>query len=244
MQDLRQVALEFTQCRNRVRTDGAFRYPSFTAEKHHRRHLPSLGDREVVHQSPILLESRAQEPFQAVAIDCTFYAPRHAEPDLVRNRGSGRFAGADSVQNPYNSVRNRTRQCRIRAIRQHRGGRSLRPATGEKGANQTAALETIGTRKRKKPDAAVSSDTGLNAVITGFIRAMHNYLPGRESDTVRTLRPFARRRASTLRPSLVSIRDRNPCLFARLRLLGWYVRFIYSTAYSYASVFQKDISED
>ena len=38
--------------------------------------------------------------------------------------------------------------------------------------------------------------------------------------TVSFLRPRARRRASTARPFLVSIRERNPCVFARWRLFG------------------------
>jgi hypothetical protein len=43
--------------------------------------------------------------------------------------------------------------------------------------------------------------------------------------TVSFLRPAARRRERTARPFLVSIRDRNPCVFARWRLFGWKVRF-------------------
>lgn len=38
--------------------------------------------------------------------------------------------------------------------------------------------------------------------------------------TLSLCRPFARRRESTARPSLVSMRVRNPCVFARRRLLG------------------------
>jgi len=44
--------------------------------------------------------------------------------------------------------------------------------------------------------------------------------------TVSLCRPFLRRRLSTLRPPRVAIRARNPCLFRRFRLCGWYVRFI------------------
>jgi hypothetical protein len=39
------------------------------------------------------------------------------------------------------------------------------------------------------------------------------------------LRPRARRARRTARPPLVRIRRRKPWVFARLRLLGWYVRF-------------------
>jgi hypothetical protein len=38
--------------------------------------------------------------------------------------------------------------------------------------------------------------------------------------TVRRLRPFARRRFSTRRPFFVLMRTRNPCVFARWRVLG------------------------
>jgi hypothetical protein len=41
----------------------------------------------------------------------------------------------------------------------------------------------------------------------------------------RTLRPLRRRAARTARPALVDMRFRNPCVFARFRLFGWYVRF-------------------
>ncbi len=43
--------------------------------------------------------------------------------------------------------------------------------------------------------------------------------------TDRRLRPRARRRPITLRPPLVFIRARNPCVRLRLLLCGWYVRF-------------------
>jgi hypothetical protein len=39
------------------------------------------------------------------------------------------------------------------------------------------------------------------------------------------LRPWARRRESTARPSEVFIRERKPCVLARWRLFGWKVRF-------------------
>lgn len=53
-----------------------------------------------------------------------------------------------------------------------------------------------------------------------------DYLPERWSLTVRFLRPFWRRRFKILRPFFVLFRARKPCLLARLRRLGWYVRFI------------------
>jgi hypothetical protein len=45
-----------------------------------------------------------------------------------------------------------------------------------------------------------------------------------EDDTVRRLRPLARRLFNTRRPFLVAIRTRNPCVRRRRRVLGWKVR--------------------
>ncbi len=50
-------------------------------------------------------------------------------------------------------------------------------------------------------------------------------LPRNHTD--RRCRPFARRALITARPALVDIRLRNPWVLARLRTLGWYVRFIH-----------------
>jgi hypothetical protein len=44
--------------------------------------------------------------------------------------------------------------------------------------------------------------------------------------TPNRFRPFARRRLSTRRPPLVSIRTRNPWVRLRRRVFGWKVRFI------------------
>ena len=52
--------------------------------------------------------------------------------------------------------------------------------------------------------------------------AMENYL---SELTESFLRPRARRRDSTARPSCVFMRVRKPCVLARRRLLGWNVRF-------------------
>jgi len=48
----------------------------------------------------------------------------------------------------------------------------------------------------------------------------------RLDDTVSRLRPWLRRAANTLRPPLVFIRARNPCVLFLWRLLGLYVRFM------------------
>ena len=49
--------------------------------------------------------------------------------------------------------------------------------------------------------------------------------------TVSERRPLARRRESTLRPSLLAILSRKPCLFTRRRLEGWKVLFIFVYRY-------------
>jgi hypothetical protein len=48
-------------------------------------------------------------------------------------------------------------------------------------------------------------------------RPRHGYC---SSDTVRRLRPLARRRLSTMRPFFVAIRTLKPCVFFRRRVLG------------------------
>lgn len=53
-----------------------------------------------------------------------------------------------------------------------------------------------------------------------------NYFRRLSSETLNFFLPRARRRASTFRPFLVAILERNPCLLARLRLEGWYVLFM------------------
>ncbi len=47
-----------------------------------------------------------------------------------------------------------------------------------------------------------------------------------EEETVRRLRPFARRRFSTCRPFFVAMRTRNPCVRLRRRRFGWNVTLI------------------
>lgn len=50
--------------------------------------------------------------------------------------------------------------------------------------------------------------------------------PDTQRQGVRRRRPFARRRASTLRPFLVAMRARKPCVRLRRVTLGWNVLFI------------------
>jgi hypothetical protein len=45
-------------------------------------------------------------------------------------------------------------------------------------------------------------------------------------DTVKTLRPFLRRAANTLRPLALLMRFEKPCLFIFFLFEGWNVRFI------------------
>jgi hypothetical protein len=52
--------------------------------------------------------------------------------------------------------------------------------------------------------------------------ASRHYQPS--SETVRRLRPFWRRRFNTVRPFLVAMRTRKPCVFDRRRVFGWNVR--------------------
>src|SRR5690606_40792865 len=61
---------------------------------------------------------------------------------------------------------------------------------------------------------------------TLFPTEVSTHHPFRMSQTVRRLRPLARRRDRTWRPFLVAMRARKPWVRARLRVLGWKVRFM------------------
>ena len=52
--------------------------------------------------------------------------------------------------------------------------------------------------------------------------------PRAYDETVRRLRPLARRRLRTSRPFFVLMRTRKPCVRLRRRRLGWNVRFMMS----------------
>lgn len=80
--------------------------------------------------------------------------------------------------------------------------------------------------KKKKRNHGWSHDSadGLWVKPTGDA-----YLPAILSETESEKRPLARRRASTLRPLLVAILSRKPCLLIRRLLEGWNVLFIVSS---------------
>lgn len=65
---------------------------------------------------------------------------------------------------------------------------------------------------------------------TGSSRQPRRAGPGPEAydETVRRLRPLARRRLRTSRPFFVLMRTRNPCVRLRRRRFGWNVRFMMS----------------
>ena len=50
-----------------------------------------------------------------------------------------------------------------------------------------------------------------------------------EEETVRRLRPLARRRFRTCRPFLVAMRTRNPCVRLRRRRFGWKVTLMFGS---------------
>ncbi len=82
--------------------------------------------------------------------------------------------------------------------------------TVEQGANKAFPLETKRARQFE--------ERARRAILRHD--ATSDYLPERVSLTVRTRRPFPRRRLSTLRPFFERMRARKPCLLARLRRLG------------------------
>ena len=77
-----------------------------------------------------------------------------------------------------------------------------------------------GARKAGTPvvySAEIRGSQQTNAFREAFLKARDAYL---SELTVSLWRPRARRRARTARPFLVSMRERNPCVFARRRLFG------------------------
>ena len=81
----------------------------------------------------------------------------------------------------------------------------------EQGSNKALPLETERAGQfLKRARASILRHDG----------DLKDYLPDRVSLTVRTRRPFPRRRRSTRRPFFELMRARKPCLFARLRRLG------------------------
>jgi hypothetical protein len=95
------------------------------------------------------------------------------------------------------------------------------PGAGEFGFTQTKCGEE---RSRKPAPSVVDPAKILGSEYADTFRKTRDcyYL---SSLTVSFLRPCARRRERTARPFFVSIRERNPCVFARRRLFGWKVRF-------------------
>lgn len=61
----------------------------------------------------------------------------------------------------------------------------------------------------------------------------NNYLLAISLETVKRTRPFARRRARILRPFLVDILSRKPCLLTLFLLEGWNVLFIAVVYFSF-----------
>jgi len=82
----------------------------------------------------------------------------------------------------------------------------------EQGLNEPPVLETTRNREVQRRISRSRGRTSLSHQVA--------YFPLFVSLTVRFFLPFARRRARRRRPFLVAIRERNPCLLARLRRLG------------------------
>lgn len=78
---------------------------------------------------------------------------------------------------------------------------------------------SLGSTKLARPQQAGALREALRPPFTHFLKML----------TESRLRPLARRADKTLRPFLVCMRLRNPCLRTRRRFEGWNVRFIDSS---------------
>ena len=93
-------------------------------------------------------------------------------------------------------------------------------------ASGVSTANTSRVEPAARPPSANSRSTSACAVIVRMAPPMS----GAEShyDAAlghRTVRPLRRRAARIARPAFVDIRFRKPCVLARFRLFGWYVRF-------------------
>jgi len=103
-----------------------------------------------------------------------------------------------------------------------RHGFAQRPRRGKTNAG-SAGLQFPDAKSREKraresgPPIIDSAEIRGSQETNTFRKTRDGYL---SELTVSLWRPRARRRASTARPFLVSMRVRNPCVFARRRLFG------------------------
>jgi hypothetical protein len=73
---------------------------------------------------------------------------------------------------------------------------------------------------------AAPNPAGFREALGAHTRLAGSWAVRYEEETVRRLRPLARRRFRTSRPFLVAMRTRNPCVRLRRRRLGWKVTLI------------------
>jgi len=102
-----------------------------------------------------------------------------------------------------------------------------RSADPPRGGHPDAAGQPLATEGKHDQMSATRART---TIIDGSILARpgqaNRFRKGEPLQTAIRFRPFRRRALSTLRPPLVRIRTRNPWVFFRRLLCGWYVRFI------------------
>lgn len=180
-----------------------------SVDDHHRQCVVAVIKKayQVVLMDPVDL---SQQPFDSISPDSRPDAPGR-EPDLDGPLRVSQFlARDDPVNDPDTSAR------------QHA---DVRSSAIEQGSDQAPAFEAERPRQALKRHL-FSRPLTRSARHRPAQPGDAGYLPVRLSLTESVLRPFLRRRFSILRPLLDFIRDRKPCLLARLRLLGWYVRFI------------------
>ena len=146
---------------------------------------------------------------------------RVAAPGLATTTNSTSAAIRDRTWRYASRIRRRARlrwaaprSCRLTANPTRRHSARRQSATKVGRSSRLPCWKTAwnsADRRRRSPRGSVSAaeDAGTAS-----------------SQTVRRLRPFARRRFSTFRPPCVFIRERNPCVFFRRRTLGWNVLFM------------------
>ena len=114
----------------------------------------------------------------------------------------------------------------LTGLQRHRGAEpTARPVALHRVA-EAAADGVRHSRRVVGPVGEVAQRDGAGSLPAGPREGLERRTVANAPDQAeRRLRPRARRARSTARPPLVRIRSRKPWVLARLRLLGWYVRF-------------------
>jgi hypothetical protein len=140
--------------------------------------------------------------------------------ELVVRRVFGAGSSPDEIGAARLEMRN--------VVAQYRAQPTADAIAGDRVTHHPADGERDARRLRIRPDHGGShlEIPGAPAPAAGQ-RLKRRLTTDAPDQAERFARPLERRRRITARPARLRIRSRKPCFFFRLRLFGWYVRFIH-----------------